>query len=172
MMNLLFKKLQTQPNFIVIDFSKTNNENQFIEKNPSITFQYKDYCFRIIEKGPVTYITGYKILNALEMIKVLNAESVKNLAQINDFIKRCKTAPIISNIKESICPSLNITYDGKSILFLLKNKIAGNYEREVLNNLKQIEMVRNSGGYKILSFYHYNGKDYFEFDINSLKITN
>lgn len=172
-MSKLFQKIKENPDMVIYKFSKTDEYDNLLEdRNKIIVFEYKDKIFKIFQDYKETKISCYFKVNPFKMIQQGYSCFVKKISEINKYIKLMITEQSNDNLfQDDIIPELSITYGGKSVLYMLQNEISGNLEKEVLNHLKHIEMVRNSGGYKLLRFWHYNGKDWFDFELNSLRIT-
>lgn len=66
-----------------------------------------------------------------------------------------------------------IHIDGKSFNGSLRkaiNKIAGERELEILENLSGFELIKDKLPYKVYRFWHKSGDKFFDYDENSGKI--
>lgn len=111
-----------------------------------------DHYHKIQADYPVTVKTYGELINMLNT-------PVNNRHWKKDEVHKC---PLFHE--------LFVIYDGKTKLHILRSELAANRERDILTNLDHIEMKRHDDDYCVLRFYK-NEKDWFDFEVNSLRIT-
>ena len=167
--------LQTIPNVRLTHYAETDNDGYFVDFCYA-TFEYNGN-FYYIEDGRCS-LTDFSICRYLKMSpyeKQQNSYSVyiHSTEQLLEYINTDGRMGVLSNTHKQrifLTSNLYILRDGKTDLWRLKNELAGNREKAILDNLDCITTIRNTHDYLVLRFHSKDG-NWFDYETKSRRIT-
>ena len=171
----LLDYLHAIPNVYITHFAKTDSNGYFV-----------DFCYVTIEyDGEFYYLqdgrTSFEDFSVCRYLKISPYEKQQNgypkhIYSTDDLLNYIKEGhkykPLPQTHKQRIylVTDLYTLVDGKTHLWRLKNELAGNMEKEVLEHLVRITMEMNNEDYCVLRFHAENG-NFFDYETRSRKIS-
>lgn len=144
---------------------------------------FVDYKFLTIEYNGVFYymdasnwnfsIDAYKKVSPFEKQQIDYPMECTSIEDIFKYMSKSRRIHRLENTYKQRIYLLELygLSNGTTQLWKLEHELAGNREKEILNNLDSIEMVRHDKDYEVLRFYHKNRKEYFDYECKSHRIT-
>ena len=167
--------LQTIPNVRLTHYAETDNNGYFVDFCYA-TIEY-DGNYYYLEDGR-TSLTDFHVCRYLKMSpyeKQQNAypHYVHSTEELLTYMNTLTKRGVLSDTHKQrifLGTNLYVLRDETTDLWKLRNKLAGNREKAILDNLDCITTIRNTHDYLVLRFHSKDG-NWFDYETKSRRIT-
>ena len=170
----LLDYLKTIPNVHITYYARTDNKGYFKDFK-YITFEHCG-AFYYLEDGSTDltnfHVVRYSKISPYERQQNSYRHYIHSTEELLEYMEHTRTGVRLNSTRKQRIYLMELykLRNGRTDLWYLTNELAGNREKEILQNLAHITMERNTDDYCVLRFHSTDG-NYFDYETKSRRIT-
>ena len=156
----------------LVDFPETDQNGLFVDFKYA-TVEYGEMFF-YMDSSPWEFsVCKYKKVSPYEKMQSGYSCVMQTAEQLLEYIQTATKTPCLKDVYKQrifLTSGLYRMKDGRTELQRLKYELAGNREKEILDNLELITTLQHTHDYHVLRFHSADG-NYFDYETKSRRIT-